>query len=144
MDTPTSSQRPYVFIEGIDHHLWVNWWNGHVWHWTSLGAPTGGLGDAVGVVTVMDTMFSQNGTNIATQRPYVFFKDTQGSLWVNWWNGYEWLRSPQGAPTGGLGDAVGVVTVMDTNTDTNILPPPQRPYVFVKDSQDNLWVNWRP
>src|SRR6266568_3085971 len=144
MDTPASSQRPYVFIKDTQGSLWVNWWNGHVWHWTSLGAPTGGLGDAVGVVTVIDTMFSQNGTNIATQRPYVFVKDTQGSLWVNWWNGYEWLRSPQGAPTGGLGDAVGVVTVMDTNTDTNILPPPQRPYVFVKDSQDNLWVNWRP
>jgi hypothetical protein len=26
MDTPTSAQRPYVFVQGNDGNLWVNWW----------------------------------------------------------------------------------------------------------------------
>ncbi len=26
MDTPTSPQRPHVFVEGNDGHLWVDWW----------------------------------------------------------------------------------------------------------------------
>ena len=26
MDTPTSVQRPYVFVRGSDGNLWVNWW----------------------------------------------------------------------------------------------------------------------
>ena len=78
MDTPTSSQRPYVFIEGSDGNLWLRFFDGANWQWDSQGTPPGvGLGGVVRVLTVMDT-------NKAPQRPYVFVKGTDGNLWLNW------------------------------------------------------------
>ena len=50
-----------------------------------------------------------------------------------------WQWANQGTPPGvGLGNAVGALTVMDTNT------APQRPYAFVEGTDGNLWVNWWP
>ena len=142
-DTTTASQRPYVFIEGRDGNLWANWWNGSAWNWTNQGTPpdTVGFGNQVGAVTVRDTMLSMTGTNITDhpQRPLVFVEGRDGNLWVNWWERNTWYWSNQLTPAGiGLSSAVGVVTVMDTNTS------PQRPYVFIKGDDGNLWVNWRP
>src|SRR5437773_2349869 len=34
MDTPTSPQRPYAFVQGSDGNLWLNWWDGAwIWPW---------------------------------------------------------------------------------------------------------------
>jgi len=32
--------RPYVFIEGSDGNLWVNWWSGSAWNWANQGQPS--------------------------------------------------------------------------------------------------------
>jgi hypothetical protein len=80
MDTPTSPQRPYVFVQGSDGNLWVNWWDGAQWNWTNLGMPSLGvtISGLVGVLTVMDTPTSP-------QRPCVFVRGSDGNLWVNRW-----------------------------------------------------------
>jgi hypothetical protein len=80
MNTPTSAQRPYVFVRGSDGNLWVNWWNGSVWNWANQGNPPGvpTVSGPVGVLTVMDTPTS-------AQRPYAFVQGSDGNLWVNWW-----------------------------------------------------------
>ena len=133
MDTPTSAQRPYAFVQGSDGNLWVNWWNGSVWSWANQGNPPGGatISGPVGVLTMMDTPTS-------VQRPYAFVQGSDGNLWVNWWNGSVWSWANQGNPPGGatISGPVGVLTMMDTPTSA------QRPYVFVRGSDGNLWVNW--
>ena len=39
MDTPSSAQRPYVFVQGSDGHLWLNWWSGSKWSWVDQVQP---------------------------------------------------------------------------------------------------------
>ena len=80
MDTPTSAQRPYAFVQGSDGNLWVNWWNGSVWSWANQGNPPGvaTVSGPVGVLTVKDTPTS-------AERPYAFVQGSDGNLWVNWW-----------------------------------------------------------
>ena len=41
MDTPSSSQRPHVFIEGHDYNLWCFYFTGSNWAWTNMGKPSG-------------------------------------------------------------------------------------------------------
>src|ERR1039457_4701116 len=131
MDTPSSAQRPYVFVQGSDGNLWLNWWTGSVWNWTNQGRPGGGnISGRVGVLTVMDTPSSY-------QRPYVFVQGSDGNLWLNWWTGSVWNWTNQGRPGGvNITAPVGVITVMDTPSSY------QRPYVFVQGSEGNLWLNW--
>jgi hypothetical protein len=131
MDTPTSAQRPYAFIQASDGHLWVNWWNGSAWHWADQGKPSGKtISGTVGAVTMMDTPAS-------AQRPYVFVQTSDGHMWVNWWNGSAWGWADQGTPPGKTVKAgIGVITMMDTPSSL------QRPYAFVKASDGHMWVNW--
>jgi hypothetical protein len=74
----------------------------------------------------------------ASQRPYAFVQGSDGNLWANWWDGKAWQWTNHGKPTPGLGvsPGVGVVTVMDAPNAS------QRPYVFVRGSDGNLWANW--
>jgi hypothetical protein len=78
MDTASSAQRPYAFVQASDGHLWVNWWDGSNWYWADQGTPGG---DTVqgepSAITVMDTPSS-------AQRPYAFVQASDGHLWVNW------------------------------------------------------------
>jgi hypothetical protein len=133
MDTPTSAQRPYAFVQGSDGNLWVNWWNGSAWNWANLGKPPGAatITGPVGVCTVMDTPTS-------VQRPYAFVQASDGNLWVDWWNGSAWNWANQGKPPGTvtISGPVGVLTMMNTPTSA------QRPYAFVQGSDGNLWVDW--
>ena len=66
MDTPTSAQRPYVFVRGSDGNLWVNWWNGSVWSWANQGNPPGvaTISGPVGVLTMMDTPTSADRKSV--------------------------------------------------------------------------------
>ncbi len=130
-DYPDAAQRPYVFVQGGDGHLWVNWWNYGAWLWSDLGTPTGvTVAGAVGVTTVMD------GPG-ASQRPYAFVQGSDGHLWMNWWNYGAWLWSDLGTPAGvTVVGAIGVTTVKDYPDAA------QRPYVFVQGGDGHLWMNW--
>src|ERR1039457_5094508 len=102
MDTPSSAQRPYVFITAVDGNLWLNWWTGSVWDWTNQGRPGGvNISGRVGVLTVMDTPSSY-------QRPYVFVQGSDGNLWLNWRSGSKWSWVNKVRPaTGSVGAAGG-------------------------------------
>ena len=131
MDTPTSPQRPHVFMEGDDYNLWCLWSNGAAWHWTNMDKPQGvNIAGSVGVVSVMDTPTSP-------QRAHLFVTGSDGNLWCRWSDGAAWhwlnMGKPQGANIRGL---LGAVTVMDTRTS------PQRPHVFVEGNDYNLWCLW--
>ena len=131
MDTPTSPQRPHVFIEGNDFNLWCRYSTGTDWAWVNMGKPQGAnITGLVGVVTVMDTPTSP-------QRAHLFVTGNDGNLWCRWSTGSDWswlnMGRPQGANIRGL---LGAVTVMDTPTS------PQRPHVFIEGNDANLWCNW--
>jgi pimeloyl-ACP methyl ester carboxylesterase len=131
MDTPTSPQRPHVFVEGDDYNLWCRWYSGSAWSWLNMGKPDGAnIIGRVGAVTVMDTPTS-------LQQPHLFVEGNDGNLWSRWSDGSAWswlnLKKPPGANILG---PVGTVTVMDTPTS------PQRTHVFVAGDDGNLWVDW--
>ena len=131
MNTPTSSQRPHVFVEGNDFNLWCLWWSGSQWSWLNMGKPAGvNITGLVGAVTVMDTPTSP-------QRAHIFVTGSDGNLWCRWSNGLQWswanMNKPPGANIRGL---MGAVTVMDTPGS------PQRPHVFIEGNDFNLWCLW--
>ncbi len=103
------------------------------WHWTRLVPTAGGrLGTVgVGAVTVQDTPG-------AYRRPYVFVLDVEGNLWINWYDGTRWQALNRGTPAPGVTFRipVGAITVQDGPVG------PQRPYVFLWGSDNNLWLNW--
>ncbi|WP_198539427.1 hypothetical protein, partial [Streptomyces graminilatus] len=54
-DSPSSAQRPYVFVRGNDGHLWVNWWSGSKWTWSDQSTPPNvSVASGIGAITVMD------------------------------------------------------------------------------------------
>jgi hypothetical protein len=56
MNTPTSPQRPHVFVEGNDYNLWCRWSDGAAWQWLNMGKPQGvNIVGSVAAVSVMDT-----------------------------------------------------------------------------------------
>ncbi|MDQ1654127.1 MAG: hypothetical protein QOI35_3327 [Cryptosporangiaceae bacterium] len=114
--------RPYVFVKGADGDLWVRWWSGSAWAWSTLGHPAGvSIESSVGAVAV-------DGS-----RPYVFVKGSDGNLWVQWWSGTAWSWSNQGRPTGvDLKASHGVIALDNA----------ARPYVFEQGSDGNLWTRW--
>jgi len=128
-DGPQAAQRPYAFVRAGDGTLWVDWWSGSAWRWSSLGQPGGWIAAGVGAITVQDNPQ-------APQRPYVFVRTTDGNLWLDWWTGSAWQWSNQGQPSGGVNASVGAITVQDNPQ------APQRPYVFVRAGDGNLWVDW--
>lgn len=131
MDTPSSAQRPYIFVQSSDGNLWLNFWNGIEWPWADLRTP--GLRTirfGIGVITVMDTPAS-------AQRPYAFVQTIDGYLYVNWWNGSEWIWADLGTPPGRtLNRGIGVITVMDEPAS------PQRPYAYIQANDGLLYSRW--
>jgi pimeloyl-ACP methyl ester carboxylesterase len=128
MDTPTSPQRPYLFVECSDGNLWCRSSTGSAWNWDNMGKPLGAnIRGLLGAVTVMDTPTSP-------RRPHAFVEGDDYNLWCFYWSGSAWswlnMSKPPGANILGL---VGAVTVMDTPTS------PQRPHLFVSCSDGNLW-----
>lgn len=130
-DTPNGPQRPYVFVLGLDHQLYVNWWTGTDWRWRPQGAPPGGLAAGIGVATY---------TAVAggPERPYAFLEGLDGRLWANYWTGSDWAWYPIGTPPGqtDIPYGVGAATVMDGPNAT------ERPYVFVygHETDQQLWA----
>jgi hypothetical protein len=131
MDTPTSPQRPHVFVEGSDFNLWCRWWSGTAWSWLNMGKPAGAniLGLA-GAVTVMDTPTSP-------QRPHIFVTGNDYNLWCRLSTGTAWNWINMSKPaTANIRGLLGAVTVMDTPTS------PQRTHLFVEGDDFNLWCRW--
>ena len=80
-DTPTSPQRPHLFVTGSDGNLWCRSSDGAAWSWTNLGKPQGpNIRGLMGAVTVMNTPTSP-------QRPHVFVEGDDFNLWCDWWSG---------------------------------------------------------
>jgi hypothetical protein len=127
-DTPTSGQRPHVFIEGNDYNLWCFYYTGNNWSWTNMSKPPGvNIFAAFGAVTVMDTP-------TAPQRTHLFVLGNDGNLWCRWSTGAAWHWSNMGRPsTANIRASMGAVTVKDTPTSQ------QRPHVFVEGNDYNLW-----
>ena len=128
MDTPSSPQRPHVFMEGNDYNLWCRYSTGSSWAWTNMGKPAGAnLRALAGAVTVMDTPTSP-------QRAHVFIAGYDENLWCRWSSGSAWQWSNMGRPSGvNLRAMMGAVTVMDTPSSS------QRPHVFIEGHDYNLW-----
>ncbi|UUU29681.1 hypothetical protein JIX56_07140 [Streptomyces sp. CA-210063] len=130
-DTPNAAQRPYVFVQGYDSKLYLNWWDGGTWHWSAQGTPSGRLIlDSVGAITVRDAP-------TAAQRPYAYVIGDNSKLYANWWDGSTWKWADHGTATGRVLERPGeVLTVQDNNNAA------QRPYAFLITDDSELWVNW--
>src|SRR2546421_13118910 len=85
------SQAIYAFVTRIGGHLYVNWWNGQQWVWQDQGTPPGTTVDnAPSVIT-----FPGAG---GSQAIYAFVAGGNGQLYVNWWNGQQWVWQDEGTP----------------------------------------------
>jgi|SRR5579871_6990698 len=93
LDT-NGKQRIYVFAEGTNTHLVVNYWDGYAWHWADQGLPAG-IACCVNQANAI-TYVDSNGK----QRIYVFATANAGQLVVNYWDGYAWHWADQGLPSG--------------------------------------------
>jgi hypothetical protein len=102
------------------------------WNWSNEHSPPGArtTGHA-GVVTVKDSGW-------AAQRPFACLRGDNGDLWLHWWTGAQWEWTNNGTPPTShvVTGPVGMTTVMDTPWD------PERPYVFVRGDEGDLWINW--
>jgi len=131
-DQPNTPERPYIFVLGDDGHLWLDWWDGsRAYNWEDRGVPkdlkvTLGLG-----------ALAAAETPTGPKLPHAFVRASDGHLWLNRWDGKTWQWQDLGAPPEvEIRGKVGVITVQDS------LGAPERPYVFVRGSDGNLWLNW--
>jgi hypothetical protein len=110
MDTPTSAQRPHVFVTGNDYNLWCLWSDGGNWRWLNMGKPgVANIVGLVGAVTVMDTPTSP-------QRAHVFVTGNDGNVWCRRSDGTSWSWVNMGKPgAANIIALMGAVTVMDEN-----------------------------
>ena len=122
-----STQRIYAFDRGANDNLYVNYWDGSVWHWADQGTPSGvPLAGDPGVVT-----YVQGGT----QRIYAFENGDNGNLYVDSWNGSAWHWADQGTPAGTtLTGNPGVITYVQGGA--------QRIYAFDRGANGHLYVNY--
>jgi hypothetical protein len=128
-DTLQTPERIYVFVQGSDGKLWVNWWDGAQWNWTNQGKPpSAAIGGPTGTIRLLDPL-------VNTERPYTFVRGSDGNLWINWWSGSQWSWANQGKPAGGIAGSVGARPVRDTSTSV------QRPHVFVRGTDGHLWLD---
>ena len=134
-NTPTSPERPHVFIEGNDSNLWCLWWSGSSWSWLNMKKPPGpGAGvnivEFVGAVSVMDTPSSP-------ARPHLFVTGSDGNVWCRWSSGssWSWLNMEK-PPTANVRRLLGAVNAKNTPTS------PERPHVFIEGDDFNLWCLW--
>ena len=84
-----TQQRIYVFAQGSNAHLVVNYWDGFAWHWADQGLPSGSA-----AVYYPSAMTYLNGS---TQLIYVFGEANTNHLVVNYWTGSAWFWADQGS-----------------------------------------------
>src|SRR3989440_339887 len=82
------SQAIYAFVAGGNGQLYVNWWNGQQWVWQDQGSPTGTtVGDRI-IFSVPSVITFQDAGSTAI---YAFIIGYDAHLYVNWWNGQQWV-----------------------------------------------------
>ena len=133
----TGKQRIYVFVEGDNKRIYLNYWDGAQWNWADQGTPSGitkvYLG--VGVTTFLD--------NSGKQWIYAFLHGwDNGHLYVNSWDGTKWLWADHGTPPGtgvnwpwGLMGGGAVTTYRDGAGK-------QRIYAFTGGNDGHLYTNY--
>lgn len=106
-NTPESVQRPYVFVVDINGDLWLRWWDGANWQWSSQGAPEGvGFNNNHAPVGVANIRLMPT----APDYPQAFLLDQRGRMWRNGWDGTGWSWTDQGSPDPRTIEGLGVVT----------------------------------
>jgi hypothetical protein len=123
------AQRIYAFARSRSDHLVVNYWDGNAWHWADQGTPPGvSLGGDPSAITYRDA------TN--HQRIYVFNRGSDGQLYVNYWDGFQWRWADQGTPPGvSIRVTPGTITYQDGGGH-------QRIYAFMWATDGNMYVNY--
>ena len=98
-----SVQRIYVFDEGSNGDLVVNYWDGSSWHWADQAGLPLSLSANPSAITYL------SGTQ---RRIYAFVEGINGDLLVNYWDGFSWHWADQGTPTAAtVVGTVGTLTV---------------------------------
>ncbi|MDG4829337.1 hypothetical protein O7627_08460 [Solwaraspora sp. WMMD1047] len=125
------SQVPYLFSVLAGQVFMAYRYDGR-WQWAKTGPPSQTVAAELPVGVVVGQPVSGE-----PERAYVFVRGTDGHLWVCTLVGVDWFWTDLGTPPGGdIAAAVGVVAVHDGPGLAG------RPYVFVTDSNGNLWLNW--
>jgi hypothetical protein len=82
-------QRIYVFAQGSNGHLVVNYWDGVNWHWADQGLPAGTTSVwRSSPITYVDSS--------GHRRIYVFARADNGHIVVNYWDGFSWHWADHG------------------------------------------------
>jgi len=121
-----SVQRIYVFDEGSNGDLVVNYWDGSSWHWADQAGLPLSLSANPSAITYL------SGTQ---RRIYAFVEGINGDLLVNYWDGFSWHWADQGLP-------VGAFAVYNPSAITYLSGGLQRIYVFAEGSNGDLVVNY--
>lgn len=122
------TQRIEVFSVGDNGRLYRNYWDGFQWQWADQGPPIQGLSfNEPAAITYYDS-------NGGVQRIYVFAIGSDGSLFVNYWDGYQWRWAYQGNPGEILRGRPAAITYLDWSGSQII-------DVFVAGKNDHLYMN---
>lgn len=80
METPTSPQRPHLFVAGSDGCVWCRSSDGvSTWSWTNVGmSQTANISGLVGSVTALDLASVD-----FVARPQVFVTGSDGNAWLD-------------------------------------------------------------
>ena len=134
-DWPGAYRRPYVFVLDEGGNLWINWYDGTAWQVLNRGTPGVPLRTPVGALAVQDS-------SVAPERPYVFLWGSDNNLWLNWWNGREWLWDNRRNPGsfGFRGEVAGALSARFASSGSS------NPFAFIVGDSGgtgyDLWVNW--
>ena len=122
-------QRIYVFVKGANNHLYVNYWDGARWNWAHQGVPQG--------VTAIAPMKAITYRDSARRQRQYIFANSGGTLYVNYWDGFQWRWANQGRPPGNIyiTETAGVATFKDRSTGM------QEIYAFVRGSNGRIYLN---
>lgn len=125
------TKRIYVFVEGSDGRLWVNFSeNTQVqapWHWADLGRPAN--------IPVRGRPQAITYMHAGSERIYVFMRASDEHLYTCYWNGRDrWEWANLGHPGGNTGVASDAAVVRYSWDGTD------RMYVFVRGSDGHLYT----
>jgi hypothetical protein len=86
----TFKEHIHAFVVGRNFRLYMNYWDGSVWHWADQGTPQGTIPLFTdGVIATLSG---------AGEQVYAFVSDPNRALFVNYWNGSVWQWSNQHGP----------------------------------------------
>jgi hypothetical protein len=122
--TATGNHVIYSFVQGVNHHLFVNYWDGGSWHWADQGPPP----DANAVNDPSAVTIYHGGTQLI----YAFATADNGHLVANYWDGSSWKWTDQYLPPG----------VTSVSSPSAIAYGNDSIYVFATANNGHLVVNY--